>query len=772
MLAAAVHSVVVWLGLALAPGTAHAAPLDTTLGAYEGQAHELVQRSAKLLRRVQTSDTDYLTDGQALRRYEEGVYRMLVGEHERAADEFFALVTMGSLDDLGMRSDAEWYLAESLFLMGNWLNAAEYYVQILDQSNHPFRSDAVRRVLEIYSMMGDSDKFYEYYDREIVGGRVEPSPQVLYSLAKSFYYQNESERSRAHFAKVEPGTLWYAKAQYWLGAAAVQDGDLEGAIGYFLVAAGTSTETEAGREVVDLAHLALARIQYEQGNLMEAVESYTNVSGNSVHLPDKLYELIWTAIRRQSWDEALDGIDIFLLAYPEHAYVGSLRLTRGQLYMQIAINGEAYRRESAFSEALTTYEGIVRDYEVVRERFGLLAESDASGRGYFRQLMLLEDAKGEELEGLPGYALAMMRQDPELASAIDVARALGQQETHLETSERIVRELTAYLETSTTIASFEKLKLDALETRYGVLDQQVALLGTHEEVLLGGAASERAGEVRQLEPKRQAITARVASLMGRADAARDALLAHERELELARANVLDVLRSVSSHARELESVRAALASSPSLEASLREVLVEDLRYLNDDMIGAQDLLGQMEVQIAGMRPPDLPDRATPQEIATLVEDIASLHERYRGYRVAGRASTGDRIDGVQNVHSLAHEHLFEVESSFADIERSEVGRVRERFESEASNVAFQRVDLNRAYGRAGEVSGTLTKEGLGRLEEFFADSVLKADVGIVDVYWARRLQVSDEIVQLKEERNDLLAELERRLELIRLKAGM
>jgi hypothetical protein len=42
MLAAAVHSVVVWLGLALAPGTAHAAPFDMMLGAYEGQAHELV----------------------------------------------------------------------------------------------------------------------------------------------------------------------------------------------------------------------------------------------------------------------------------------------------------------------------------------------------------------------------------------------------------------------------------------------------------------------------------------------------------------------------------------------------------------------------------------------------------------------------------------------------------------------------------------------------------------------------------------------------------
>ena len=35
MLAAAVHSVVVWLGFALSSGAAYAAPIDTTLGAYE-----------------------------------------------------------------------------------------------------------------------------------------------------------------------------------------------------------------------------------------------------------------------------------------------------------------------------------------------------------------------------------------------------------------------------------------------------------------------------------------------------------------------------------------------------------------------------------------------------------------------------------------------------------------------------------------------------------------------------------------------------------------
>ena len=204
---------------------------------------------------------------------------------------------------------------------------------------------------------------------------------------------------------MEPGTLWYAKAQYWLGAAAVQDEDLERALGHFQVAAGTSTETEAGREVVDLAHLAIARIQYEQGNLLEAVESYTTVSGDSLHLPDKLYELIWTAIRRASWDEALDGIDIFL-AYPEHAYVGSLR-SRANLH------ADRDQRGGLSPSGVLGGAGDARGHRTrlrCRERFGLLAESDAPGEG-IRQLMLLRTPRAKS-SGFAGYALAMMRQDP------------------------------------------------------------------------------------------------------------------------------------------------------------------------------------------------------------------------------------------------------------------------------------------------------------------------------------------------------------------------
>ena len=41
---------------------------------------------------------------------------------------------------------------------------------------------------------------------------------------------------------------------------------------------------------------------------------------------------------------------------------------------------------------------------------------------------------------------------------------------------------------------------------------------------------------------------------------------------------------------------------------------------------------------------------------------------------------------------------------------------------------------------------------------------MRADMGIVDVYWARKLQVSDKIDELNRERTDLLMDLEWRFE--------
>jgi hypothetical protein len=212
-------------------------------------------------------------------------------------------------------------------------------------------------------------------------------------------------------------------------------------------------------------------------------------------------------------------------------------------------------------------------------------------------------------------------------------------------------------------------------------------------------------------------------------------------------------------------------SAPSLDPEVRVILVDDLGFLRQDMAEVRQTLDDLGVRLAGMAMPQVADQASPAEIQALIQDIAQLDARYQGLRHSMVGPSADRFDGVQNALVLSHAQLNEVERSFSDIQLSELGRVRDRFENEAHQVLAERVQMNATYARAGAVSGTLTRDGFARLEEFFSGSVLNADVGMVDVYWARKIQVDDELRDAREERQLLLADLERRLDLIRLKAG-
>ena len=96
---------------------------------------------------------------------------------------------------------------------------------------------------------------------------------------------------------------------------------------------------------------------------------------------------------------------------------------------------------------------------------------------------------------------------------------------------------------------------------------------------------------------------------------------------------------------------------------------------------------------------------------------------------------------------------------------------RKRFEREVDEVARQRTDYEVTLQTARVVSLQLTRGGFGRLEDFFANSILNADMGVVDVYWAQKLEVADELQRVREEKDDLVADLERRFKLIREKMG-
>ena len=116
------------------------------------------------------------------------MYLFLVGDYAMAAEGFFSLVTLAALTDAGLHRDAEWYLAESLFQMGNSSTAEARYLVIAQDDTHPFRDDAVRRLLELYALTGQTEQFALPGDRQLGMLRFDHAAALLNARAGQLFF--------------------------------------------------------------------------------------------------------------------------------------------------------------------------------------------------------------------------------------------------------------------------------------------------------------------------------------------------------------------------------------------------------------------------------------------------------------------------------------------------------------------------------------------------------------------------------------------------------
>ena len=741
----------------------------------------------------------FITEDQAIQRFQDHVYLHMIGEYELAAEGFFALVTTAALSDSGLHRDAEWYLAETLFQMGNYVTAEARFQVIAEDENHPFRDDGVRRLLELYAATNQTRSFYHYYERDIVRGRVKPSDLITYTVAKSFYQQGDLVQAKSHLLEIGENSNFFRKARYFLGAVMTREGDLEAAAGYFREVAELPINTLEDRQLLDLSLLALGRIYYELGDFGQASEFYSKISGDSEYLADKLYEIVWSFIKQAEIDpelvslaqardaeardevtdalnhtqQALRGVEIFLLAFPEHEFTAQLKLLEGHLHMQVARYDGAIstyeKTTSVYDAALSAYEQVIVDYTPVKEYFGRLADSDEEGKEYFKAVLTSGGtAAHSKLDSMPAYARAMMAADKDLAHAMTVYRELGRQDRNIRVSERLIDELSAILSTSSTIGGFEEIRYEALLNSSLSVDKQLLLLEYEEEWLVESSADAKS-LASDLTAKRKQLFLRTQEAQ---EVLRDAKLAmanyddamHRRQFELT--ELFDKSRMLKSQISEL---RIDLSSSATT--------AEQRERINQELADLQSELNDIDARLSERKGGDEREALQNKLVAAekdldreMSNGVKELRGAYRSARSGvSNTSLGIRFDELHRQLEESEERLDAVVARLNTMEASEMARIKARFQHEIQEVASQRVELQRSLSEAEEVSIALTRNGFGRLEDFFGESVLRANMGIVDVYWAQKLEVVDEKNRVKEERNLLLADLESRFSLIKQK---
>lgn len=754
------------LALLLASGVAHAADRAFTsqVASVESDLAETELRAERLARDYEQR-RGLIGAEEATRRYEDAVYAFLVGDYERAAMSFFVLVESEALTTNALQRDSQWYLAECLFELGNWNTALDAYDRIITVgADHAFFEDAVRRQLEVYGILRDSERFYALYQTWILSGRVPPTDQVKYTVAKSFWRQGENARAKAMFGEIPVGGGYHAKARYFLGAVLVSEGEYESAAAEF----GRVVEMDsADPEIKELAWLALGRVNYEIGQYAKALSAYQKIPAGSDYFADQLYEMVWAYIKQGDWEGALQQTEIFLIAFPEHPYAVQLKLDMGHLHM----------KNISYEKALAAYETVVEDYTPLQRQLSRI-ESAREDIGTYFERMVEGDALDSGEASLPDYARALLTENEEVARAVDASRSLRSQQSDLDDSRSAAQEVDAVLSNSNdAIGTFARGRSGVTRVRDDALGMRIRLLEMELTALTDAGGPNVDTEVPRKQEQLGVLVTRSRQIQEVESASSDRYQAHEdqvRSVQGAAGNVQRVVRDLQAEAAATR--RAWLDKRRNLSVADSERVERDLDKAEQFLIQASRDLGRLQSDATrrGVMASVQRSRGgeTDNERALIVEDFDGMHRGLRGLR--DRAT--DLEPAVMSKLDELWVRTLEVDgravgtlAALERAERAELAILRRRLTEESARVASIGEDVDRVDADAARVANAVTRTGFGLLEDELYETIMRADRGIVDVYWLRKTEVADEKRRLATERAQRLQELDARFGLINQK---
>lgn len=699
-------------------------------------------------------------------RYEDAVFQYLVGEYESAALAFYTLVESGALGRTGLQWDAQWYLAEAVFEMGNWATAMEAYGDIIDAGeSHPFFGDAVRRQIEVYGLLGDVDGFYSVYRQWILSGRVPATPAVKYTVAKTFYRQGENARAKAMFSEQPSDSSWFGRSRYFLGTILAADGDFEQAVVEFNK---VLESKESDEEVLQLARLALGRVHYELGNYQQAVDFYQSIPSDSEWFADQLYELVWTFIKQEDWESALRHVEIFLIAFPEHPYTLQMKLNQGHLNV----------KAKGFEKALASYETVVADYTPLRARLEALEASRADPLRFFERIVIASvDQFAAPADGdLPGFAVEMLVDDETMGRVVEASQTLDQQDDDLSSARSTLDEISGVLTSSDeSIGTFGRGRQALLRVRDDSLQLRHRLLEAEVEYLYASDRLSKA-EYTALRTQMDVLLTRTQQVQGVESARTDRYQVHE-----------DQVRAVQEAANRL----VALASDLQAEATATRRVLDEKRGAMSigDVELVEDELAHLESELAdatrGLE--SAASNATLRQVMASVprgragdtdgqrlllsEDYDRLHAQLRPKRDGMTADLTPlrAVDGLWTRTAALDGRSTAIQENLETAEVTELALLRQGVREQDRAVAALSSEVTDTSRAARVLAADVTRWRFGTLEDQLASNIMEADMGIVDVYWLRKTEVVSERTQLATERSERLQELNNRFELIRQK---
>lgn len=695
---------------------------------------------------------------QAEEKFDKALIRYMLGDYKKAAPDFFILLETGSLDGYSLKAEAEWYLVDSAFRIGQYTIVEEACYQIIEQGpNHLFFTDAVRILLESYGIRNRQDKFQEAMERFVLSGQVESSDSLNYSIGKALFWQGSNARSKAALMEIEADSTLFFTSQYFLGGVLVSEGNFEEGILSFERAINPDATKPVEKELNDLANLAIARTYYETKDFTKAVSYYEKINIESKYFLDRLYEMAWSFIGMEQWDDAIGVIEVFLVAYPEDKHAIRFQNTLGDLYM----------KTQQYEKALVTYEEVSQQLIPVQERLDSVMEQEAIVKD-------LVDAKinGQEVDyGLPEYAEDMLMKEKGLTEASKLLSLSREQSSDVQKAQDYADEIQAVLGNEESGLYMYRKDRHALKNiEVSLLD--TVLNGIEEELaILSGSAS--SSDRTRLEE--------VASELAQIRKDFEASFALNQTMEEMMKQYVGLIRSTQQEASDILAINQALLKeiryfpdkySEVLQTTaakdkefIEAALAELSRDLEEDIKRLEEISSEKTKNVIMA---SFSAGSSQSLIQAQLVELQKVHNALLPFwsKTSANRENKNKIERIWNEARKTEDVIVSIYSVIDDVEVQQKKRIAKALEAQQKDLESFSDQVIALAMRSENLGSESALRSFENLSQHIEDRMLGADLGIVKVYWIRKTDIENEITRLRQEQVTKQKELYSRFELI------
>jgi tetratricopeptide (TPR) repeat protein len=657
--------------------------------------------------------------------------------------------------------DAIYLLGESLYQAHDFHTSRVYLEKaVAKNTGTKAETHALQRLVEIALWTGDFEHVDEYLKRLQAVPLASMEPSVPYVRGKYYYFTGKLDDAMNAFNAIGPGNPYYLQARYFQATIQVKRGDLAGASITFDSILKSQAPDEGGKDIQDLARMAIARILYERSQFDKAIEAYASVPRQSKYFGDALQEQAWTFIKAKEWQKAYRALDLLLLANPETTDAPHLRLLMGNLNLRM---NNFFLASDAFGKVRDEFEPVHRQLQQVIVK----AQADPT---YFDSLVGKSLDKFDIASFVPPTAARWVRAEPDVARMTALTSNVGEMQKDLTDSQKLVERIDKAMRGPGRAAIFPDLataRTKSVEMLNASVDIRQKLAGKMRKLLDPSLSPEERTQLDGIATQRDGLQRSLTNAPttdAEAKAHENAMKAGYGDLDKQASDLNVEIQSLDAQLVAIENYYRSSRSEQKIRPEDIQGPVRDMRAQIDELRTLHDQIREeiqdatREATTAGVA--GEVERENARKLDELlrqesqVEDAAKLRlgstDRVQADRIGGLMAKCDSIQGKLN----------EFDKKVDAQVDARLVTVRKYLDAEKEELAAASGKLGGIVDDSKGLGGGLAQAMFTKVADKFYDLVVRSDVGIIDVAWGLKDQKTSTVNKLTNQKNQEIKALD------------